>query len=167
MEGPPTVPSVADQPGVRRGFLGLFPGRRCSAPRLFVEMALAAVAGLGLHLGPALFLPVLPPNFEHAVFFPIFSQVDQGGSLPHPHLWAFLNCAIPFAFGFFGRGMVLLVGPSFWLSYPIWTAIDMMAGGGGHNLGPIEFAFYFIGSLFFILPTGAGRLARRWTMRSG
>jgi hypothetical protein len=158
METPPVIPLSAEPSFAQKWFSG----GRYSKSRLFGEIGAATVVGFGLRMAPALLLPTLPPNYYHTVFLPVITRAAQAGVVPHREILVFLDLAVPFAFGFIGRGPVWLIGSALGLAYPIGTIVDLLAGGGGHNLWPFELVIWVPLSFLFIVPTGLGRVARRW-----
>jgi hypothetical protein len=108
-------------------------------------------------------LPVLitqPRSISSAVFLPVVGEAIEGIKL-----YSFgLLFAAGFVLGVFGRGPVFLIGPATMLAFPLWSAIDMLAGGTGHNLWPFEWFFYLVESLFGLVGAAIGRSVKRRIM---
>jgi len=132
--------------------------------RLFVEIILAAIVGITVCVLPVLFLKERPPNYEGVVFLPI---VGESSEMPDSlqHLSLGITLAVGLALGIFGRGPIWLIGPAVVFAFPIWSLIDGLAGGGGHDLWPFEMLAYGVWSLIYIIPTGIGRLTKRWWIK--
>jgi hypothetical protein len=95
-------------------------------------------------------------NYEHAVFFPRFSEGMEAGG---PHVVVLASAA--FLLGCLGRTAFWLIGPAVAIFLPIWSLADAFAGGGGHNLLPFELTAEGILCLALIVPAALGRGARR------
>ena len=144
------------------------PTRRLSVGKFFAEIAITGVAGMVAVVFPVLFVshPHLPADaeYQHIAFFPLLIEAS---ALPVSLqcLSYVLLAAVCLVLGFGGRGPIWLVGPAIMLIYPIWSFIDLLAGGDTHQLWPFEMIAYGVMSLVYIVPTGIGRLARLWWTR--
>src|ERR1700722_15120859 len=127
--------------------------------RLCVEVFLAATAGMVVVV-----LPILIGG-EHrhnsAVFIPVIGNAVEDVKL---YTLGFLF-VLGLVIGIFGRAPVLLVGSATMLAFPIWSLIDMLVGGTGHDLWPMEWFFYGVESLPGLAGAVIGRVAKRWWIK--
>lgn len=127
--------------------------------RLGLEVLLAAVGGVA-----ALLVPVLldPHARQHeAAFLPVMGNAVEG---MHPSSLALLFL-VGMLLGWVAKAPALLIGPATMLAFPVWSILDM-AAGGDHNLFPIEWSLYVVFSMFGLAGVAAARVVRKWAAAS-
>jgi hypothetical protein len=129
--------------------------------RRALELLTVALAGAA-----ALAFPVLTGQAgrgHEAAFLPFMADVAegvQGSSL-------LLLLLVGVVAGVFGKSPAVLLGLASAALLPLWSAVDVVMGGGGHNLLPFEWLIYGVYGVIGVAGAVGGRVvARRW-LRSG
>jgi hypothetical protein len=119
------------------------------APRIIVEVLITGALGF-----LALAVPVLSDP-AHVDYGSLIRNVVEGFKSYSLGLLA----GVGFVAGRFGIAPFLLLGLSTVAAFPAWAVLDVLTKGG-HNLFPIEMAFYGFYALFGVVGARLGRKSR-------
>ena len=94
-------------------------------------------------------------NRHHSGFFPVVRDSIEYMEFYSVGLLFLLGLLL----GLFGRGRFWIIGMCTMLAFPLWSIIDMLAGGD-HNLFPLEWLIYGIMSFVGLFGSALGRGAK-------
>jgi hypothetical protein len=123
--------------------------------RVAVEVGLAAVAGWCVMAVP--YLGDTSARQGEAAFLPFMAGVVERMGSVSILLLLFLGVA----FGVVGRVSPWVLGFAAVATLPAWSAVDMVMGGGQHNLWPFEWLAYVFYGVVTSLGAFVGRARTR------
>jgi hypothetical protein len=124
--------------------------RQSSKMRLGAEVCAAAAAGWA-----AVLLSAIPPRpgGTESVFLPLMAEAVE---LMAP-VSILLLFGVGVVAGLVGRGPTVVLGLATVACLPLWSLMDVLSGGRGHNLLPVEWVSYGLIGLVGVAGAVIGR----------